>query len=832
MFDSIFRRAGGSRSAAIALLLPLLFSALVCALPAQAVIRKVDPGEVPRLDADEALLLIGVDTDADLSAVRVVRDGVNLDMRSLRALDKGRSAQLFSVPVGRYRWSSLSLKGSGLRFEVGGDDEFAFEVKAGRINYPGDMVYRSLFWRSGIVHVSNRGLLAMDWMHAQHPALLRDYAFEYTGHYPDPLPALYREAIAGKDKTEDRSLPPPAADTLPIAVEELWRPGQLQMVDLNPAGDLLAEVLTFKRDGRWMWAINLVDLANDRVVRLYDSPKKVSRLDWAGDRLLIMSIGGDYEPDAVIAVNMIDTQGDRTFETVVLPRIGLMVAALRNQPGQILFQSLSPSGAMQVHRIDVRNRAAVKKFLFPGAARLNRGVDNDLRWYADGQGRLRMAVALDKDGGRVLMHGLDGEFRQVLKYGEDNDFRPVALSGDGNLIYGTAEKGRDQRDLVEFDPIVGKITRTLFTRPGVDVEYPLMDGTGNLIGASYYRDGLLVSDYFQKTDETIARRLRAAFPDKSVSILQRDARGQHFVVAVGGGDQPTNIHVFDRAASRVSLVSETMPWLAERKFAPSHTIRTKSSDGFDIEAYLTLPAGGDGKRPLVVFPHGGPIGVRDSRFFDPEVQFLASLGYAVLQVNFRGSEGFGTAFRKAGERSYGSAIEDDIDAALTAALARYPLDDKRMCAMGASYGGYSAMVSAIRWPGRFRCVISMSGVSDRALFFTASDSARSEEGRKALEERIGNPKTDMDEMRKYSPLYRHAELQLPVMLVHGGEDLRVDYEHTRRLLRMLNLAGRPPVLIELKSEGHSIDGDDNLKRVWEGVAGFLRAHLGDPLPAQ
>jgi dipeptidyl aminopeptidase/acylaminoacyl peptidase len=363
----------------------------------------------------------------------------------------------------------------------------------------------------------------------------------------------------------------------------------------------------------------------------------------------------------------------------------------------------------------------------------------------------------------------------------------------------------------------------------VDVEAPLIDEVGTLIGASYYRDGLLVSDYFEKTDAAIAKRLRAAFPDQSVGILQRDATAQHFVVAVGGSAQPTNIYVFDRLAARASLVSQTMPWLAERMFAPSHTIRANSKDGLQIEAYLTLPIAGAGKRPLVVFPHGGPIGIRDSRFFDPEVQYLASLGYAVLQVNFRGSEGFGTAFRKAGERNYGTAIEDDIDMALASALAEYPLDEKRMCAMGASYGGYSAMVSAIRWPGRFRCVISMSGVSDRALFFTASDAARTKEGRKLLEERIGNPKTDMDTMRTYSPLYRYRELNLPVMLVHGAEDLRVDYEHTRRLVRMLNLAGRPPVLMELKDEGHSIESNDSRKRVWEGVAGFLRTHLGDPL---
>lgn len=811
----------------------LLFAiALSLALPAQAVMRKIDPGEIPKLAADEALLLIVVDTQADLEKVSIARNGINFDVRSMRSLDKGRNAQLFAVPVGRYRWSSVALRLSGFRLDLRGSVEYQFDVKPGRVNYPGDLLCRGSLSSGIMFQMANRGLLAMDWLQAQHPALYRDHAFEYTGHYPDPFPGFYREATSERKPSPDQALPVPPAGTLPIPIETLWRPGQLEIVELSPAGDLLAQVVTYKREDKWLWRIDLVDLKSETTVGLYESPKKVSRLDWAGGRTLIMSIGDDHEPDALMVVNMTDAIDGRKYELALMPRVGLLIKVLRDEPGQILFESFDSAGALQVHRIDVRNKTALKKFDFAGSRRLNHGVKRDLRWYADARGRLRAALATDKDGVRVLMHGLDGEFREVLKFDEDNDFQPLALSADGDLIYGVTDEDRDQRDLVEFDPAVGKITRTVFSKRGVDIEGPLMDEAGKLIGASYYRDGLLFNDYFEKNDAAIDLRLRAAFPDKSVSILQRDAAARNLVVAVGGSDQPTNIYVFDRAASRAMLVSETMPWLAEREFAPSHTLRVKSRDGLDIEAYLTLPRTASAKHPLLVFPHGGPIGIRDSRFFDPEVQFLASLGYAVLQVNFRGSEGFGTAFRKAGERSYGSAIEDDIDAALGAALAKYPLDDKRMCAMGASYGGYSAMVSAIRWPGRFRCAISIAGVSDRALFFTASDAARTAEGRKLLEKMIGDPNTEMDEMRKFSPLYRYRELDLPVMLIHGGEDLRVDYEHARRLLRMLNLVDRPPVLIELKDEGHGIEGDEYRKRVWEGIAGFLRAHLGDPLKAK
>ncbi|MFZ5638677.1 MAG: alpha/beta hydrolase family protein [Pseudomonadota bacterium] len=834
----MFVGAGRKLAAVLAVLL------LAAALPAQAIIREVDPGKLPKLDADEGLLVLAVDSNKPLRMVRISRDGVNLDVRTMRGVEKGQSARLYVVPAGRYRWTSVGYLGD---YKISKDPEFAFEVKPGVLNYPGHLVFRSTGWFSALVHVSNRGLVALDWLDKTHPALARAQRFAYTGHYPDPFPAIYREALAGAAPAEDKTVDAPSPGTLPLSLDELWRPNRVQMIELNPAGDMFAEVVVFRLPGNdrgkgdknpapasgdWRWAIDLVDIAKGSVVRLYESPKPVSRLDWADDRSLIMSIGRSHEPDALIVANVVDKPEGRSYEKVVVPRVGVLVKVRRDRPGRILFASGTSSGRVAVHELDVRTQKAASGFDFTSGGRLNKGIDNGLAFFVDAADRIRMAIGVDEEGNRVLIHGAEGAYRQIMTLDDEADFDPMALSADGNLIYGLAERDRGQRELVEYDPAAGKVVRTVFSKPGRDILSPLFSPAGELIGASYYDNGFVVSHYFQETDARLYKRLNAAFPGKAVTILQRNATGRKFLVAVGGSDKPTDVYFYDADTAQASLVSETRPWLAQRRFAPATALRVKSKDGFEIEAYLTLPPGAKGKSPLVLFPHGGPIGVRDDRYFDPEVQILASLGYAVLQVNFRGSEGFGTAFRKAGERSYGSAIEDDIDAALAVALAGHPVDPSRMCAMGASYGGYSAMVSAVRWPGRFRCVVSISGVSDRALFFTASDTARSEEGRKLIEERIGNPNTDMDEMLRYSPLYRYRELELPILLVHGREDLRVDYEHTRRLVRMLNIAGRPPALIELEDEGHGIEDDANRTKVWTAVAGFLRAHLGDPLAAK
>lgn len=796
----------------------LLWLAVLQTAQAFAVIREIDIGEVPALGKDQALLLIGVDTSERLEEVRIERDGFALNAGKLRRIEPGRSMQLYAVPVGRYRWDRARI--FGWLFRLSDDEEYYFDVKPGVINYPGDLVVRPRGFFSALFHIANRGLLAMDWLDANHPALAKSLPFAYSGHYADPFPAFYRNALAGRARAPDTSTPVPGAGALPIPVEPLWRPSRLRALDLNAAGDLLAE-LVHEND---TWIVELFDLRAGTSTRLIETAFEISEVEWSGDRDLLVSVGGGSMQD-VFVLQVRDTpDGTRSYTRLKVPRRGHVVDALPHSPGEILFATETHFG-LHVFRLDIRSQRALDAQKFRTEDTLERGIADDVAWFADAQGALRVALVRTDDGLRFL-HGRNGEFERGPLLSELHGFAPHALSADGTRLYGITGEQREQDELVALDVATGKVSDTLYRRPGIDIVAPVLDGARRLIGASYFEHGQLVTDYFDAADSDIDRRLRAAFPGRSVWLLDRSAAREQFILNVGGSDLPSRIYHLDVAQGRASLLDESRPWLAPYRFAPAHLVRTRSPDGFDIEAYLTLPPGVQGKAPLVVMPHGGPMGVRDVRAFDPDVQFIASLGYAVLQVNFRGSVGFGRAFRDAAQGGYGTRIEDDIDAALQAALSAYPLDATRMCVLGASYGGYSALVSVMRWPGRFRCAISMFGISDRMLQFTATDAGRSAEGRALLERWMGDPDTQQDAMLAGSPLYHVDRLTLPLMLVHGVEDLRVDFEQTRRLVRLLNLVGRPPVLIRLEDEGHGIVDPARREAVWHGIAGFLRRHLG------
>jgi len=795
-----------------------LLACLLTHASAALALHRVDPGETPRLGEHDGLLVVAIDSSAPLDSVKFRKVGTLFTAGILNGLAKGRTQQLYVVPGGKYRWGDITvLATSSWRFflQLRDDDpQFDFEVKAGQITYAGDLVLRGRQ-----VAVSNRALPVIDWLRAQHSALYAAHSFSYAGNYPDPFPEFYRAALAGKNDVADKSLPPPSPPAMPLSPKTLWTPFHVQGAALNPAGTLIAEIVRNKDD----WQLQLVDVAAGTAQILGTSAAGFDSLAWKDDRVVLAESGESRDELHAFVIGEANGKA-RAFEHFPGPSGGNVVDLMPEKPGKILYEARDRTGTLAVHELDVHSAKGMQTFLHVGTTdRLNKGVDDDLAWYADGHGSL--CAVLKKSGeDRVLLYRHDGKFEEALRLRGDDSLQQITLSYECDAIYALSDEGRDQRDLVVYDPAQHKITRTIFSKPGADVTRAIFDDHRNPIGVRYLEGGQRVSEYFDARDRHVDALLRRAFPQKSAAVVDRSRSGDRMLLWVDGSDQPAQLYFLDARQLRAQLIDEAMPELSGRKFAAAQLLKVGNAQGQGIEAFVTLPPG-EGKHPLVVMPHGGPIGVSDLMHFDPDVQFLASLGYAVLQVNFRGSEGYGRAFREAGWHQFGRGIEDDIDSALQAALARFPLDPGRMCMLGGSYGGYSALYSTIRWPDRFRCAVSISGVSDRILFFTASDGARTAKGRAELERYLGNPRTELDTMKQTSPLYEYTRLTVPVMLAHGEEDERVDFEHTRRLVRMLDIAGRAPVLMTFPKEGHSFNNPQDLEKLWTGVAGFLHENL-------
>lgn len=243
-----------------------------------------------------------------------------------------------------------------------------------------------------------------------------------------------------------------------------------------------------------------------------------------------------------------------------------------------------------------------------------------------------------------------------------------------------------------------------------------------------------------------------------------------------------------------------------------------------MHGLLTLPPGSDGKNlPLVVMPHGGPYDVNDTWGFDPEPQILAQHGYAVLQVNFRGSGGYGRAFSDGGVRQWGRAMQDDVSDATRWAIAQGIADGKRICIYGASYGGYAALMGPIREPGLYQCAVGLSGVFDLAKMYKWGSIRRSDYGQQYLKRVLGE---DAAELAANSPANLADRIGVPVLLAHGVLDARVDIKHAQLMRRELGKRKQPVEYVEYSSTGHAIRLERHELDFYARLLEFLGRYIG------
>src|SRR5690606_20184683 len=284
-------------------------------------------------------------------------------------------------------------------------------------------------------------------------------------------------------------------------------------------------------------------------------------------------------------------------------------------------------------------------------------------------------------------------------------------------------------------------------------------------------------------------------------------------------------YLFDRESGRARFLLAAMEWIKPELMAETQPFSFKARDGQTVHGYLTLPRNASGPLPLIMHPHGGPHGPRDMWGFNPEVQFLANRGYAVLQVNFRGSGGYGNAFERAGYRNWGTVMIDDMTDAVDWAIAHGFADKDRICTYGASYGGYAALQSVVRNPEKYRCTIGYVGVYSLPLMFKDGDIPDSETGRNYLNRVL--PET-LAEQQRQSPAFNVDRIRIPVMLVQGGKDQRVPISQYEALKEALEKAGRPPeVTIVEDKEGHGFYDFDNQVELYTAMEAFLDKHIGD-----
>jgi len=446
-------------------------------------------------------------------------------------------------------------------------------------------------------------------------------------------------------------------------------------------------------------------------------------------------------------------------------------------------------------------------------------------WISDNRGSARLYWYMSEDQFR-WKYRLAGEGKwRLLDRAKmtdlDHDYEPLGFGEDPNRLL--VLKPHDGRLALWSEDLTGETDDELvFSHPDVDVGGVAQLGKFKRIVAVGYWTDRAHFHFFDATVEKITNVLIEHMEGKAISVIDESWDRRYYLILAYSDRDPGTYYRFDLQKAQLLQIATTHPLLESKSLAPMSPIHYRARDGTQIPGYLTLPSGAS-ERPLpaVILPHGGP-GSRDYWGFDWIVQFLAAKGYAVLQSNYRGSTGYGSEWAgEGGYRAWRTAIDDLTDGAQYL-VDQHIADPARICVVGWSYGGYAALMSGVEQPDRYRCLVSIAGVTDPSLLIRDS---RHFVERKSVAQQISH---DSEVVERGSPLKRASEIHAPVLLFHGDQDLNVSVEHSRKMAKVLERATVPVTYTEYEGVEHAIARNAYRIDMLDKIGAFLDAQIGQP----
>ena len=641
----------------------------------------------------------------------------------------------------------------------------------------------------------------------------------------------------------------PQVRAAPEPVEHFTRPAAIDGVVISPSGKRLA-VLTFGPNGRRrLGVMNLDPLSEPRVIGGF-ADADVTSVHWVNENRLVFEAkqsghavreGGA----ATFAVNQ-DGSGERkliAWKSTTDDTTGTRIRE-RVLPYGWYFHSTIDDGGSDIHvyRYVQDNRGEPRRLELARLSTLNAELktlsyglpDGTRRWILDAQGEPRMLTASVGGRSKVYWRKPGGEaWEEVADFDPFSEpgFEPRYVIGPNEVIV-SARASSDTAGLYRFDPLARRIDPApLVSVKGFDLlsQADVDSKTGQLLGL-HFRADRPMSLWFDDALQRVQQGVDAALPAGRSNRLYcaRCEATQFFVVRSSSDRQPGEYFLFDRRRSSIEKIGAARPWIDEAQQGRRSFHRIAARDGLSMPLYVTHPSGAAADQPLpaVVLVHGGPYLRGSDLRWEREAQFLASRGYRVLQPEFRGSEGYGFALFRAGWKQWGRAMQDDLADSVAWAAKQGLIDPARVCIVGGSYGGYAALMGPIASPGVYRCAASFAGVTDIGLMYSSNWSDTSEASRRySMPVLIGDPDNPADRVQTVSPLKRVAEIKVPLLVAHGGEDRRVPIEHSRKFIAAAKQAGVAVDQVEYLDEGHGFSLAANQADYYRRLEKFLETSL-------
>lgn len=605
-----------------------------------------------------------------------------------------------------------------------------------------------------------------------------------------------------------------------IPLEDFFRNSERTAYQLSPDGAYISYMAPYH--DRLNVFVRKVSDTDDASVRITsETERSVAGYMWAdNERLLFMK----------------DTAGDENYQLYGVKRNGTDLRAytafpgvrtsliddLEEQPGFVLIgMNKRNAEVFDPYRLNIETGELTLLAENPG---------NIQGWMTDHNGLLRVATAIvDGVNTQVLYRDTENEpFRPVLTTNFKDVVSFMDFTPDNREVYAATNLGRDKTVLVRMDPSTCKELELLYENERYDISSISYSRKRKCL-LSVYCTGHKepIRHFFDAEEEALRKRIKAHFPDERYGIADSDKAERNYLIYVGGDRTRGAYWLYDAETDKAEKVAELAPWLKKEEMNEMLPVTYTTSDGLTIEAYLTLPAGlsieDAHNLPVVVNPHGGPW-ARDCWGYSSEAQFLSNRGYAVFQMNFRGSTGYGRRFLEASYKQWGLKMQDDITEGVEWLIGQGIANPKRIAIYGGSYGGYAVLAGLTLTPKLYACGIDYVGVSNLFTFMNTIPPY----WRPMLEmmyEQVGNPETDAEQLDATSPALHADKICVPLFIAQGANDPRVNKAESDQMVEALKKRGIEVEYMVKDNEGHGFHNQENRFDFYRAMEAFLAKYL-------
>ncbi|MBB4823254.1 dipeptidyl aminopeptidase/acylaminoacyl peptidase [Sporosarcina luteola] len=598
-----------------------------------------------------------------------------------------------------------------------------------------------------------------------------------------------------------------------ISVEDFFKnPGELGY-SMSPDGEYLSYMSEW--ENRMNVFVKKMHEDGEPIRVTSSTDRDIMGAIWKDDHILYLKDNGGDENFHLYSSSF---NGQKERDLTPYPGVRVqLISSLQGVENEILIGMNKEDPTVDdVYRLNIKTGELHHVAKNPG---------NIVSWLADNDGKIRIALETDGVNMTVLYRETEeDEFKPFVKTEDGDGIIPFTFSKDNQSIYALSNKGRDKTEIVVFD-LEGN-EKVLYSNPQVDVTNAFYDKNTDTLLAGVYETDKVHYDFFDKdfehTFNKLKNKLQVSESELNINDMNEDLT--KFIVAVASDKEFGTFYYYDSTTDELTKLTELASWLDRDAMADMHPISYTSRDGLTIHGYLTLPKNKKAEQlPLIVNPHGGPW-YRDSWGFNPEVQLLANRGYAVLQVNFRSSTGYGKAFTDAGNKEWGLKIQDDITDGVQWAIDQGIADPDRIGIYGASFGGYATLAGITFTPDLYAAAVDYVGVSNLFTFLETIPPYW-EVARDDLYNRVGHPVEDKEMLEASSPVFHVDKIKTPLFVAQGANDPRVKQAESDQIVEALQKRGVDVKYMLKENEGHGFHNEENAIEFYNAMIEFFDTHL-------